>query len=558
MPLFVVRPGTPEERCVEIPQGETIVGRASANAMAILDKSLSRVHAKVVRDGADVTLTDLGSTNGTMVNERRVASTRLADGDRVKFGDVEANFIDDPDIREEMEIATDSLPLREMVSTVLHGGEGVAAEEARNRRKLEILLRVAETLSSPEAIEDLLARIVDLLFQILDVDRAVLLIAKDDETRLEPKVVRCREGDSATTAQDQRFYSRAIVNYVRSHGVAVLTSDANQDERFLHAKSILAQSIRSSMAAPMKRGAKTLGVLYADNTTRPDSYSRDDLALLSGFAAQAAIALENSRLYRRIENEAVLRNNVMRFFPPSTVKRIMAGEELALGARECEVTSLFCDISNYTAISSKMEPIAIVSLLNRYFPVMADIVFRHEGTIEKYIGDALLAFWGAPDRHDDDADRAVRAAIEMQQAMVKLASEWEGKERLRIHVGLATGMVAAGNIGTPKYIQYAAIGDTTNMASRICGVAEEGEIVISEATQKRLRGVYDLKALPPTRVKGKDESLALFRVRYGIVSQEAGSGDRPQLQASGKAAPSPEEPTVKVDPAGVRRAAGLS
>jgi len=157
----------------------------------------------------------------------------------------------------------------------------------------------------------------------------------------------------------------------------------------------------------------------------------------------------------------------------------------------------------------------VVDLLNTYFPPMVDIVFRHGGTLEKFIGDALLAVWGAPFGGPDDADRAVAAAMDMQRGIANLNARLvaAGYVPIEIHIGLCSGPVAAGYIGTEKYIQYAVIGDTTNVASRICSVAEAGEILIADSTRALLTppGVA-LAALPPVAVKGKGEPLQLHRV----------------------------------------------
>lgn len=215
----------------------------------------------------------------------------------------------------------------------------------------------------------------------------------------------------------------------------------------------------------------------------------------------------------RLHQDSVAKERLSFYMPPDVINEIIASPELTLGAVEREVTVMFADISGFTAMSSTMTPQEIVDMLNEYFAVMVEIVLRHGGTLEKYIGDALLAVWGAPLPQKDHADRALRAAIEMQQAVNQLNQSWlaAGKRIISIHVGLHTGKVAAGNIGTAQYIQYATIGDTTNVTARICGVAAAGQVVISEATQQQLTlPDLNLISLPPTQVKGKSEPLKLY------------------------------------------------
>jgi adenylate cyclase len=374
-----------------------------------------------------------------------------------------------------------------------------------------VLLEVSQLLSTPVELDALLERIVDLAFQILDVDRGALLTADGPTAELAPRVVR------GAGSKGGPFHSTSVVGWVRSTGAAGLFSDVRNDPRVVGAVSVIAQSICSSMCAPLRGRDGLLGVLYVDNVTTPGRFGSEDLEFLGAFASQAALAIDAARLRQRLEHEAVVRSNFLRFFPPAAMRRIEeAGGEI-LGAIETEVTALFADISGFTELSSNLQPRQVVDLLNAYFPVMSDIVFRNEGTLEKYIGDALMAVWGAPFPHEDDADRAVLAAVEMQRAMRGLSLAWH--ERLgrpvAIHIGLNTGPVAAGNIGSETYIQYATVGDATNVAARLCGAAAAGEILISEQTRARLRNVScPLVPLPPVSVKGKSKPISVCRLDW--------------------------------------------
>jgi adenylate cyclase len=313
------------------------------------------------------------------------------------------------------------------------------------------------------------------------------------------------------------FYSHQIIEYVRSQSVAALFADALQDPRLEGASSVMLQSIHASMCVPLKPRNEVLGVLYVDNLTQANRFTQEDLEFLTAFGNQAAIALEISLLSQRLAEEAVLRNTYLRFFPAPVIKKLESTRGAPLDRVETEVTVLFSDISGFTSLSSTLHPMQVMDLLNEYFPVMADIVFRYEGTLEKYIGDALMAIWGAPFPQPDDADRALRAAIEMQHALADLNARWkaQGKPELQIHVGLNTGRVAAGNIGSERYLQYATIGDATNVASRICSAAADGEICIAEATfQRSQERRWPLAKLPPVQVKGKTEPLTLYKVDW--------------------------------------------
>jgi adenylate cyclase len=293
---------------------------------------------------------------------------------------------------------------------------------------------------------------------------------------------------------------------VMEHLVAALVADAAADPRIDPSRSVMEQGIVASMCAPLKAADRVLGVLYADSVIGGRPLTPADLDLLAGFANQAALALDNAMLHERLRREAVAREKLERFFPPSTTERILGADEIRLDVVETRVTALFCDISRYTELTAGMPPREVLDLLNEYFPLVAQSVFDEGGTLEKYIGDAVLAIWGAPFSREDDADRAVAAAVAMQRAV-------RGR-RFGIHIGLHTGPVAAGNVGTDRYLQYAAVGETTNLASRICGVAGEGEIILSAETAAALRGSPSLEALPVVSVKGHETPLSLYRLGW--------------------------------------------
>jgi adenylate cyclase len=525
MMRLILNRGRADERVVPLGPGAFTIGRAPDNEVAILHHSLSRRHARVEVAGEHVTIQDLESKNGTFVDNNRITRTPLVGGETIRCGDVVMVVATDQDP------APKPLPpaaptfvcnINEDVTRFgidrLLGGTSHAIGGALNIRKgpetdraqdkLRILLKVGQALSTPESIDKQLNKILDLLMQILDVDRAAVLLVDPATGQMEPRVVQARTPNFVDDS-----FSKSIVQYVREQSVAALFSDAASDPRLADARSVMGLSIRASMCAPLKPREDVFGVLYVDNRTTPNRFTSEDLEFLSAFANQAAIAIENSMLYARIERDAVRRNNLLRFFPPSTAARLAQQENISLEPIETEVTALFSDISGFTAMSSTMTPMQIVALLNEYFPPVAEIVFRHEGTLEKYIGDALLAVWGAPFRHDMDAERAVQAAIDMQKSMIRFNESRLPAAPLHIHIGVNTGPVAAGNIGSAHYIQYATIGDTTNVASRICSVAQSGEIMIADSTLQRLApGSIPTEPVAPVLVKGKDVPLQLHRV----------------------------------------------
>ncbi|MFP2924915.1 adenylate/guanylate cyclase domain-containing protein [Pyxidicoccus sp. 3LG] len=528
---IVMNPGQSDEQVFPLGEGVTFIGRDVENQIAVLHRSLSRQHARLDTAGGKVVLTDLQSKNGTFVGGARVTRRELQYGESFTCGAVNFRLLGDsseqtvgPSLTHEARLLS-QVSLQELLGTPDHRTSalklGPTSEAERDRDKLQILLKISQFLSSPGTIESLMERSLELVFQVLEVDRAVILLVEPGTGVLRPRVARTADGSRELA----HIYSRHIASYVQRHGVAALFSDARLDPRLETADSIMQQSIYAAMCAPLKAREELLGVLYIDNLRRPERFAQEDLEFLAAFANQVAIALENSLLYRRIEQEAIRRNNYQRFFPPSALARLEESpSSVDLGAREAEVTTLFSDICGFTQLSSGMRPTEVVDVLNAYFPIMADIVFEQEGTLEKYIGDALMATWGAPFSHPDDADRALRAAVRMQQALQRLNTELRARRQmeLQIHIGLNSGPVAAGNIGSKRFLQYATIGDTTNVASRVCTAAGPGEVLITESTRQRLADPHwRLERLPPTQVKGKDAPLTLYRVDWSAVKTPA-------------------------------------
>ncbi len=537
MPYLIYAPKTPKERIYQLKFGSNTIGRGTDSSIAIADKSLSRQHAEITLGDNQVTIKDLQSLNHTFVNKVKIDRARreLEDGDLICCGSAEFKFVEvlSGDQQEflgnrDSQISIPDTIVRQFSPEPTHfriqdlpdspeTEDSVLRLEQQdsNRRmadKLKILLEVSKQLSSPEEPERLLEKILALLFEIINVDRAAILMVNETTGQLEGKAVKLR---SKIPSEDQ-FYSTEIVNFVFRHGESIVTAHAGLDQRFAHSASIVAQAIHASMCIPLKPREEVIGVLYVDNLSMSDIYSEEDVEFLVALGNQAAIAIDNAQLYNKMQAEAVMRDKLERFFPRAVTKKLR--EEDNLGIVDTEVTALFSDISGFTKMSCTMEPRQLISMLNEYFQVMVEeIVFRYEGTLEKYIGDALFAIWGAPYQKPDDPERAVKAAIEMQWAVLRLNEKWvrQGKQPIQIHIGINTGKVAAGNIGSEKLIQYATIGDTTNVTSRICNVARAGEILVSQSTCERLKvPSLPLQKMPLVRVKGKEQPLQLYSLLW--------------------------------------------
>lgn len=532
VPYLIQNPETPNSEIHELRFGSNTIGRELDNTIVVIHKSLSRYHVQILNNEHGIIITDLGSLNHTFVNEAQIEQCQLNDGDLIRCGTVVFKFLQTLKTRpqEPLDEANQASVIKRFshkqtqhLQDLLHQHssehQGTALrirQRDSNQRtldKLNILLEVSKQLSSPQEPDKLPEKVLDLLFKIMSVDRAVILLVEQTTGQLISKAVKFKDGIS----NNQQFYSKTIAESVQENGNALLISDAQVDQRFTNSQSVIKQTIHASMCVPLKANT-VIGVLYVDNLSLTNIYSDEDLDFLIALANQAAIAIENTELNKKIEADAVLQSKLERFFPKTVSKKLK--EEGNIEVIDTEITALFSDISGFTELCSEMEPRHVIEMLNEYFPVVVEeIIFQYEGTLEKYIGDALLAVWGAPYRQPDDAARAVQAAIAMQRAIHKLNKQWLQQRNIEIQVqiGLNTGKVAAGNIGSPKLVQYATIGDTTNVSSRICSAAKPGEILISETTFQQLHEhSFTAEKIAPVRVKGKDEPLQLYRLLWDI------------------------------------------
>ena len=280
-------------------------------------------------------------------------------------------------------------------------------------------------------------------------------------------------------------------------------------------KSILLSQIHSVMAAPINGRKGLLGIIYADRQDILETFSADDLDLLNAITVQMGIAIDTVTTHERLQKEAQARANYERFLPQQIVDDILRSpEKVKLGGVRQVITALFADVRGFTTLSESSSPEIIVNLLNRYFTLVSEIIFRHGGTLDKYIGDGLMALFGAPYASERDAVKAVRAAVDMQRALIEFNKELDelGLPNIAIGIGINTGAAIVGYIGSETRLDYTAIGDTVNTAARLESNSKPGQIIVSETTMQALDESFNLKPLDTIKLKGKSENLRIAEV----------------------------------------------
>ena len=533
-------------------KGEVSIGRGKDNDIILKDSTVSRNHARITRTKKDYFLLDLGSYNGTLVNGKSIQNALLRDEDQIKIGVTKLIFNSTKDQAENDHASgafifeTDDGPedLKIIKSNPLAGytksedllieglnvknsgasladfrkkditKEGVSKLE-RSNKVLFVLYEISRQLNSIGDFNELLNKIMDLIFMIIDADYGFLILTGEKGSDdLIPVVVKIKN----TKIKDKGDLkaSRTIVNKVIKDKVSLLTSNAMMDSRLEHGKSLFLQQIRSAMCVPLWKKDTIIGVIQLGSIRMDNHFDQDDLQLLQTISSQMAMIIEQASLNEQIREEEMMRNRLARFHSPQVIDMILKGgqetKDNIMEPKDLTATILFADIIGFTRLSEKMPPREINMILNRFFSRMTDIIFEFDGTLDKYIGDALMAVFGAPMEKKGDAERAIQAALKMRLELAVMMDKTSSENRFDIRIGINTGRVVAGNIGSPRRMDYTVIGDPVNIAQRLESIAQPNQILIGQETYNHVKGRFKIEKIGEKRVKGKSKEIMTYEV----------------------------------------------
>ena len=244
-------------------------------------------------------------------------------------------------------------------------------------------------------------------------------------------------------------------------------------------------------------------------------FTEEDLELFATLAAQSALAIDNVQLYEQMVEAEKKRANLGRFLSPAVVEALMEDDTpLKLGGQKRTVTTLFCDIRGFTAIAEQLAPDTLVGMLNEHFTAMTEIVFRMDGTLDKFIGDEVMAVFGSPLSRPDDANRAVYAALAMQEKNAELNQQRVARFRptFELGIGVATGEVVAGCVGSLERMEFTVVGDRVNTARRLCSHAGAGQVVVGEATFELVKETVEARKMGTVMLKGKALPVSPYEI----------------------------------------------
>ena len=533
MPRITITSPEGKGGILELTKPLTTIGRGNANDLVLNHTSVSRFHA-VLKLGADgsVVIADRGSTNGILVDGRRIAEeTPLPDGAVARIGvysltfergDDSALVVHKAEIPSTLNQIIQGKP-RDLPARSPEAPSGTTAELIQHIRRLEhenylltVLYDAGKSLTGKLSVDDVAEQAMNLAFRIEGVERGFMMLFDEQGRVARQSEVRYRRQPPAE--QPKIILSRSILERIQADPAPILIADASQDERFAASESLKISGLRSAMCAPLTGASgRLLGLLYVDNLQRAAAFTQEELNVFSLVAAQAAAAVDNARAHQQLAEQAVQRSALERFLAPEVVEMVAAHpQEVRLGGVNQKASILFADIRGFTALSERLAPELVVEILNEFFTRVTDVVFDHGGTLDKYLGDGVMAVFGAPFSKGNDAANAARAAIAIQALVLELNRDARARKwpELRVGVGINTGPVVAGNIGSPRRLDYTVVGDTVNVASRLMAHAVGGQILISQTTADDLDSGFNLAPLTPILVKGRSEPVPVFTVRW--------------------------------------------
>lgn len=532
--------GGGDDRVVSFSSSRLVVGRRADSDLQLADYSVSRTHAVFEKSVLGWTVIDQGSTNGIGIGGQATERGQVHDGDRITIGIFELVV----EAGAGTPVPAAGAPAAELASQTLAAAtivrplsdftdafSGGTSTRQFKRRALDagygsevfaILTRVGRILIEAATVPAVLEGLIDVAFDTLPVDRGFVFLRGGDDAPLTCALM--RSGDDITHHPATVPVSRTIIDTVVRERVALSTPDARADQRLSSGESIHIHQIRSAICAPLWSGDRIFGVLQLDSPEHTDTFTAGDVDLLTALANYGAIAIERLENAERIAFERQVRNRLERYHSPAVIESVLSDarertDEPIRRLAPADVSVLFADVVGFTRFASQAPPERVAEVVERFFEHAVEAIFAAGGTLDKFIGDCVMAFFGAPIAQEDHAVRAVRAALAIQAA----TDTWNDTESgatppLLVRVGINSGPVVVGDLGSQRRVDYTVLGNTVNVAARLeSAVARPGDVVVGGGTFDRLDGGFRAEALGAVAVRGLEEPVPAYRI-LGDVS----------------------------------------
>lgn len=507
------------------------IGRSASCDLQLPSPGISRCHSRIFKTGNGLwMIEDMGSKNHTIVNQEIITHPlSLKTGDMIRLDDILIKIILEVDVSSSLSLGQ---ALGNRTTVISKKAKDLqekwiqAPPQIENFReyqkaidRLKELVEIAKSLNSAESIEAIFAKVKEVVFRELKViERIGLLIDVSGSGHLELiKAAAKKPWEEQQMPTDGSWISRSICQKVFSEEVAIKTSNAQDDERFDSEMSIVFKDIRSALAVPLWDENKVVGVLYGDAHLSFDYWESggdEDLSFFSALANLVASSVQRWLLARQLRNEEILRQKLQRYHSPAVVQHLMKASVIQgdrIPPLEGEISIMFADIVGFTALAERLTATQIATLLNDLFEEMLREIFNYGGTLDKFIGDCIMAFWGAPEPQFDHAERAVSAANGMLNRLELLNQTHALGESIQLRIAINSGKAVIGDVGSSKRVDYTVLGATVNLASRMEAICPPGEFVISEDTYHLLETPEHFTMMGSFRFKGIERDVQIYQ-----------------------------------------------
>ncbi len=546
-PRLTMKQGTQVIKEILLEKDSYTVGRMPDNDIELRDTLVSRRHTEFIKRGTKYTLYDLGSSNGTYVNNKKVDVKVLENGDEVLIGETVLVFHDDS-IPTEVPTATSQPKSDEDLIASMYGGSEIikpvthlpkiyqmdaresiaqgiswvsiskesaeAAKSNKERENVALLYNMTQVVMDPASpLDRALDEALKAILEIINAERGVILVLPKGGKEMVARVARHRT-QGRIAAEDVKV-SRSIAHKALDEKVSIITNDAKYDPRFQAGMSIIQYNIRSAMCVPLWEKREVFGVIYVDNLLKTHAFQEGDSDILTALARSIAMRIKQELLYEDLQHELIVRANLSRYHSPDVVDMIIKeNKEIVRDVAEKDVTVIFVDIVGFTAQSEQRKPREVADMLTAYFETMTQVIFDFQGSVNKFIGDGILALFGAPREYPDHASRACRAAVKM---MMEHRRKQDGAvHKYDIKIGINTGQAVVGNVGPSNRLEYAVLGDIVNVAARLEKYAKANQIVVGDATFQRVKSELKLERLGAAQLKGKEKELDVYLLDWNV------------------------------------------
>lgn len=383
--------------------------------------------------------------------------------------------------------------------------KSLAIDALDRYEEINFLYDFSGLISTCLDVKDVTELVLDEARKLINATSASVMLLNEESQKLEILAARGTEYPHKVTISP----GLGIAGHVFVSNKAEIVNNVQNDPRYVPGEN----NIHSLLCAPLVTQNGAIGAINLANT-QPVNYTAQDLKLFTALTSQAAAAIENALLHENKLKQERIKSHLERYLSPLVVQAVIeAKEEVSLEPTKQNIAILFSDIRNFTRKCEELAPEQIVAYLNEYFTHMVSVIFAHQGTVNKFVGDMIVAMFGAPTRFVDREQRAIQAAIDMQRTIQQIPNPWI-RENFSTGIGICSGDVVVGNIGSPQHLDYTAIGDKVNVASRLQSMAKGGQILVNSSVYQATQDLFEFEELGLVRVKGRHQPIDAFEVKY--------------------------------------------